>query len=178
MQNAEINISEIFYSIQGEGLLAGRPSVFIRLAGCPLRCKYCDTVYALDAKAGIDMNPVISNSLIMLHWPILPSGQGGEMMRFSPDGTRFITVYDSLSEFCQFNSSTGQITPMFHFNTLNIPPNGTFATAEFSIDNRFLYISRWDGYCPCMKIYQYDASKTDSAQFIQSEVLIHQTNKV
>ena len=52
MQNAEINISEIFYSIQGEGLLAGRPSVFIRLAGCPLRCKYCDTVYALDAKAG------------------------------------------------------------------------------------------------------------------------------
>jgi len=62
------------------------------------------------------------------------------MMRFSPDGTRFITVYDSVSEFCQFNSSTGQITPMFCFNSLNTS-NGDFATAEFSIDNRFLYIS-------------------------------------
>lgn len=55
MQNAEIKISEIFYSIQGEGLLAGRPSVFIRLAGCPLRCKFCDTAYAVDSKAGTMM---------------------------------------------------------------------------------------------------------------------------
>ena len=45
-------ISEIFYSLQGEGLLAGTPSVFIRLAGCPLRCKWCDTKYAWDASAG------------------------------------------------------------------------------------------------------------------------------
>jgi len=52
MPNAEIKISEIFYSIQGEGLLAGRPSVFIRLTGCPLRCKFCDTKYANDSKAG------------------------------------------------------------------------------------------------------------------------------
>ncbi|MGD0786079.1 MAG: 7-carboxy-7-deazaguanine synthase QueE [Sedimentisphaerales bacterium] len=55
MQNAEIKISEIFYSIQGEGLLAGRPAVFIRLAGCPLRCKFCDTSYALDSSAGKKM---------------------------------------------------------------------------------------------------------------------------
>jgi 7-carboxy-7-deazaguanine synthase len=56
MQNAEIDISEIFYSIQGEGLFAGRPCVFIRLAGCPLRCKYCDTEYALDSSAGTKMS--------------------------------------------------------------------------------------------------------------------------
>jgi len=47
-----INISEIFYSIQGEGFLAGVPSIFIRIAGCPLRCKFCDTPYAANAKAG------------------------------------------------------------------------------------------------------------------------------
>jgi len=41
-------INEIFYSLQGEGLLAGTPSVFIRLAGCPLHCKWCDTKYAWD----------------------------------------------------------------------------------------------------------------------------------
>jgi 7-carboxy-7-deazaguanine synthase len=39
-------VNEIFYSLQGEGFLAGIPSVFIRLAGCPLACDYCDTVYA------------------------------------------------------------------------------------------------------------------------------------
>jgi len=38
-------ISEIFYSIQGEGLLTGVPSVFIRTSGCNLRCRWCDTPY-------------------------------------------------------------------------------------------------------------------------------------
>ena len=51
MQQDKINISEIFYSIQGEGFLAGLPSIFIRIAGCPLRCKFCDTSYAANAKA-------------------------------------------------------------------------------------------------------------------------------
>jgi len=41
-----LRISEIFYSLQGESTLAGVPTVFIRLTGCPLRCGYCDTTYA------------------------------------------------------------------------------------------------------------------------------------
>lgn len=39
-------ISEVFYSIQGEGELTGVPSVFIRTSGCNLRCAWCDTPYA------------------------------------------------------------------------------------------------------------------------------------
>jgi 7-carboxy-7-deazaguanine synthase len=38
-------ISELFYSIQGEGILSGVPSVFIRTSGCNLRCVWCDTPY-------------------------------------------------------------------------------------------------------------------------------------
>jgi 7-carboxy-7-deazaguanine synthase len=47
-------INEIFYSLQGEGFLAGVPSVFVRLAGCPLKCRWCDTKYAWDQRAGED----------------------------------------------------------------------------------------------------------------------------
>ena len=48
-------INELFYSLQGEGSLAGVPSIFIRLAGCPLRCTWCDTKYAWDPAAGQEM---------------------------------------------------------------------------------------------------------------------------
>jgi organic radical activating enzyme len=44
-------LSEIFASVEGEGLFAGEPVVFARLAGCNLRCSYCDTQYALENPA-------------------------------------------------------------------------------------------------------------------------------
>ncbi|MBN1442604.1 MAG: radical SAM protein [Planctomycetes bacterium] len=42
----ELLVNETFSSIQGESSFAGRPCFFIRLTGCPLRCRWCDTAYA------------------------------------------------------------------------------------------------------------------------------------
>src|SRR5215469_3019745 len=41
-----LRITEVFYSLQGEADTAGWPTAFVRLTGCPLRCRYCDTEYA------------------------------------------------------------------------------------------------------------------------------------
>ena len=43
---AVLRLTEIFYSLQGEALTSGLPTIFVRLTGCPLRCVYCDTEYA------------------------------------------------------------------------------------------------------------------------------------
>ncbi len=41
-----VKVNEIFYSLQGESARAGLPCVLVRLTGCPLRCRWCDTAYA------------------------------------------------------------------------------------------------------------------------------------
>jgi 7-carboxy-7-deazaguanine synthase len=49
-----LQLAEIFYSIQGEGMWAGTPAVFVRLAGCNLACDFCDTDYSTKFFASVD----------------------------------------------------------------------------------------------------------------------------
>ncbi len=68
-----VAVDEIFFSLQGEGLELGRPHLFLRLGGCPLRCDYCDTPRSWKAQAQAEIhgredtrhidNPVSSSSL-------------------------------------------------------------------------------------------------------------------
>ena len=57
--NETLNITEIFYSLQGEAREVGVPSVFVRLTGCPLRCNYCDTKYAFKGNNPLTIENII-----------------------------------------------------------------------------------------------------------------------
>jgi 7-carboxy-7-deazaguanine synthase len=50
LEEKTLDVNEIFYSIDGEGITSGQLAVFIRLNGCNLRCRYCDTDYALKTQ--------------------------------------------------------------------------------------------------------------------------------
>lgn len=51
-----MRVSEIFYTIQGEGISLGQPTVFLRLAGCHLRCTWCDSKFTWNLKSGQTMS--------------------------------------------------------------------------------------------------------------------------
>lgn len=71
-----MQVSEIFYSIQGETSYAGRPCVFVRLAGCNLDCSYCDTPYARAGGIAMTLDEVMHK--VEVHQARLAMVTGGE----------------------------------------------------------------------------------------------------
>ena len=62
---ANLQVSEIFKSLQGEGTRAGLPCTLIRLAGCNLRCKWCDTQYAWDGGEPMSVRAVLDRKSVV-----------------------------------------------------------------------------------------------------------------
>jgi len=79
-----VNISEIFYSIQGEGMLTGVPSVFVRTSGCNLRCAWCDTPYTSWEPEGENQTLGGILSTVRRFWANHVVVTGGEPM-IAPD---------------------------------------------------------------------------------------------
>ncbi|MBI5894727.1 MAG: radical SAM protein, partial [Desulfobacterales bacterium] len=52
-------VNEIFYSLQGESSWTGLPFVFVRLTGCNLRCRYCDTRYAYEEGSAWTLDAIL-----------------------------------------------------------------------------------------------------------------------
>ena len=60
LNNTTLNITEIFYSLQGEAKEVGITTVFVRLTGCPLRCNYCDTAYAFKGNNPLSIQHILA----------------------------------------------------------------------------------------------------------------------
>ena len=73
---AQLRITEIFFSLQGETSRTGLPTVFIRLTGCPLRCAYCDTTYAFTGGKSIAISEILEN--VAQYAPRYVTVTGGE----------------------------------------------------------------------------------------------------
>jgi len=56
---AELRITEIFHSLQGEARSVGRPTSFVRLTGCPLRCTWCDTPYSFSGGSLMTLEAIL-----------------------------------------------------------------------------------------------------------------------
>ena len=56
---ATLNVNEIYRTVQGEGVRAGRPCTIVRLTGCTLRCAWCDTAYAYDQGREMTLDQVL-----------------------------------------------------------------------------------------------------------------------
>ncbi len=73
-------INEVFHSVQGEGVHQGLPTAFVRLQGCNLRCKWCDTLYAQNSLEGKELTPIqIRNEVVKLapdaDWVCITGGE-------------------------------------------------------------------------------------------------------
>jgi len=56
----KLRITEVFCSLQGESRTIGRPTTFVRLTGCPLRCHYCDTEYAFSGGELLTLSEILN----------------------------------------------------------------------------------------------------------------------
>ncbi len=78
-----IRISEIFGpTIQGEGMLIGQPTVFVRNGGCDYRCSWCDTLHAVDSAYRHDWTPMEAEAI----WDEVRSLSGGMPLMVSLSG--------------------------------------------------------------------------------------------
>ena len=65
-KEARLRVTEIFLSLQGEAATVGFPTVFVRLTGCPLRCRYCVVIDGICSAS----QPAIASSSRRMAWQV------------------------------------------------------------------------------------------------------------
>jgi 7-carboxy-7-deazaguanine synthase len=130
MENKYFNISEKFYSIQGEGITIGSPSIFIRLTGCNILCKgsgwICDSIEVWKKGTKTNFEDVLSiNEINLLKLGTHLIITGGEPMLYQMKIIDFIEWFESNFDFIPF---------------IEIETNGTIIPNKKIIN----YVSQWN----------------------------------
>lgn len=89
IEGPTVELSEVFVSIQGEGSSAGWPFFFVRTAGCPLRCAWCDSAYAYQAAFELTVDEIVRQALHSRLGRVLVTG--GEPLA-QPAAVRLISM--------------------------------------------------------------------------------------
>jgi 7-carboxy-7-deazaguanine synthase len=100
----ELKVNEIFSSIQGEASYAGRPCTFVRLAGCNLRCSWCDTQYAWEEGQVMPVVAVISR-VRELGWELVEITGGEPLMQEAVHPLMSALVDEDFSVLLETNGS-------------------------------------------------------------------------
>ena len=138
-----MKISEIFYSIQGEGKLAGLPSAFIRTAGCNLRCTWCDTPYAsweTDESESLDVDRILdrlaefATIYVVLTGgePMIAPGVEGLTRRLKEEGYH-VTIETAATVWKDVVCDLASISPKLYNSTPWTRDAGRWADAHESI---------------------------------------------
>jgi 7-carboxy-7-deazaguanine synthase len=134
-----VKISELFYSIQGEGKLSGVPSVFVRASGCNLRCTWCDTPYASWNPEGNDLTVSEIVDQIARHPARHVVLTGGEPMIMAETGDLtsalrkrgyHITIETAATVFAPVEMDLASISPKLANSTPFTREDGRFAAAH------------------------------------------------
>ena len=112
-----MKVSEIFYSIEGEGIEIGRPEIFIRLTGCNLRCTWCDTKYALENGEEMSIKEILQE---VSKYPCKSvSITGGEPLLQKKELLELVEQLKALDYWIQINTN-GTIFDGEIFNVVNL----------------------------------------------------------
>jgi 7-carboxy-7-deazaguanine synthase len=161
-----MKVAEIFRSLQGEGLLTGTPSVFVRFSGCNLRCWFCDTPYASWHPEGDDLpldeivarleryvaaeeglrHVVLTGGEPMLFAGLVPLAaelrRGGLHLTIETAGTLYLPVVcDLMSISPKLSNSTPRDDPRWasrHDETRHAPDVVRRLTAEYEHQLKFV----------------------------------------
>ncbi|MCH7553988.1 MAG: 4Fe-4S cluster-binding domain-containing protein [Chloroflexi bacterium] len=107
-----MRISEIFYSIQGEGIYTGLPMVFVRFQGCPFQCAWCDTEYTWDFGGGSEMGLDAVTAQIA-QWPAKRvCVTGGEPLAHARDFAALAQALNEQGYWIEVETAGGHRLPM------------------------------------------------------------------